>query len=595
MFAEEDEWNDDPEAKALTKTVISSFKLSGSTNITKSVGKKKSLLRTLQTLGSVPNWSKSNGAPREAGSDSETEAILTPHTKRKKKRSKRGRKRVAASGEDTEKDSGDLGAKEAAVPLAKKPIKAVFKKLKNTESIQGASKQDSKSIKDEGKAAADAEIERLNRKQWKNKMKNKKKCQNKFKIQKGENTTPPKTTKAVTTVQKDTEDGPKAASDVNRETAVVQTQQRQTKKNKQEKEGECKTQKRKKVPEGKGMTFTETASTPGTEIVQNNKNFSEKKTKGGSQVKAVPLGNSKPPGKELKTEEEKPQEVVRVEQHPEPSGSKRRKREASKGQDRRREKLRRMLHGQSPEKKEQPAEQEEEMRTTEEVKEAPADRSAALRSRMEQRLESARFRYINEVLYTTSSGEAKRMFRQDPQAFSIYHRGFTAQVQHWPANPVDAIISYIRHKPASLVVADFGCGDCKIALSVKNKVHSFDLAPICDRVTVCDMANIPLKDGTVDIAVFCLSLMGTNLGDFLVEANRVLVMGGILKIAEVASRFENVRNFMGALSSLGFKLVTKDTENSHFYSFEFEKIAEAPDRVKKAGGLELRPCLYKKR
>ena len=40
------------------------------------------------------------------------------------------------------------------------------------------------------------------------------------------------------------------------------------------------------------------------------------------------------------------------------------------------------------------------------------------------------------------------------------------------------------------MVADFGCGDCKIALSVKNKVHSFDLAPICKLVTVCDMANV---------------------------------------------------------------------------------------------------------
>ncbi|XP_041727077.2 ribosomal RNA-processing protein 8 [Coregonus clupeaformis] len=361
-------------------------------------------------------------------------------------------------------------------------------------------------------------------------MKNKKKCKNKFKIKNGENSTPPETT-----VQKDTEDGPKVASDVNRKTAVDQTQQHQTKKNKQQKEGERKTQKRKKVPEGKEMTFTETASTPGTET--------EGEQRAGPQ--------------EREAQENAP--------------------------------------GQSPENKKQPTEQKEETRTTEEVKEAPADRSAALRSRMEQRLESARFRYINEVLYTTSSGEAKRMFRQDPQAFGIYHRGFTAQVQRWPANPVDAIISYIRHKPASLVVADFGCGDCKIAVSVKNKVHSFDLAPICDSVTVCDMANVPLKDGTVDIAVFCLSLMGTNLGDFLVEANRVLVMGGILKITEVASRFENVRNFMGALSSLGFKLVTKDTENSHFYSFEFEKIAEAPERIKKAGGLELRPCVYKKR
>lgn len=90
---------------------------------TKCVGKKKSLLRTLQTLGSVANWNKSNGAPHEAGSDSETEAILTPHTKRKKKRSKRGRKKVAASGEEPEV-IGDLGAKEkAAVPVVK-PIKA---------------------------------------------------------------------------------------------------------------------------------------------------------------------------------------------------------------------------------------------------------------------------------------------------------------------------------------------------------------------------------------------------------------------------------------------------------------------------------------
>ncbi|KAJ8368455.1 hypothetical protein SKAU_G00084830 [Synaphobranchus kaupii] len=189
---------------------------------------------------------------------------------------------------------------------------------------------------------------------------------------------------------------------------------------------------------------------------------------------------------------------------------------------------------------------------------------------MEQRLESARFRYINEQLYNSTSGEARRIFQQDPQASGIYHRGYTAQVQRWPVNPVDAIISFIKHKPASLVVADFGCGDCKIARSVKNKVHSFDLAPVCNLVTVCDMAHVPL------------------------QANRVLVMGGVLKIAEVASRFENVRSFIGALCNLGFKQVTKDTENSHFYSFEFVKTGKAPESFRKAG-LELRPCVYKKR
>ncbi|CAL8352762.1 unnamed protein product [Lota lota] len=250
-----------------------------------------------------------------------------------------------------------------------------------------------------------------------------------------------------------------------------------------------------------------------------------------------------------------------------------------------------------PDEPESPTENqdaEEEEEEEEGAASTPVDRSASLRSRMEQRLEAARFRYINEVLYTSSSGEAKRMFSQDPQAFGIYHKGFTAQVRRWPANPVDAIIAYIHKKPASHVVADFGCGDCKIALSVKNKVHSFDLAPICNLVTVCDMANVPLKDGSVHIAVFCLSLMGTNLIDFLVEANRVLVVGGVLKIAEVASRFDDVRGFLTTLSNLGFKMTLKDTENSHFYSFDFLKIKEVSENMK-SSSLELRPCVYKKR
>lgn len=34
--------------------------------------------------------------------------------------------------------------------------------------------------------------------------------------------------------------------------------------------------------------------------------------------------------------------------------------------------------------------------------------------------------------------------------------------------------------------------------------------------------QVPLEDDSIDVAVFCLSLMGTNLADFLVEANRTL-------------------------------------------------------------------------
>ena len=39
-------------------------------------------------------------------------------------------------------------------------------------------------------------------------------------------------------------------------------------------------------------------------------------------------------------------------------------------------------------------------------------------------------------------------------------------------------------------------------------------------VEVCDMANVPLEDESVDVAVFCLSLMGTNFLNFIAEACR---------------------------------------------------------------------------
>ncbi len=115
------------------------------------------------------------------------------------------------------------------------------------------------------------------------------------------------------------------------------------------------------------------------------------------------------------------------------------------------EKLRRILKSQLPDDSNKASEEPEEPKGTtvslkgDEEQVAP-DPSTALRTKMEKRLEAARFRYINEQLYTSTSGEAKRMFRQDPEAIAVYHKGYTAQVQHWPTNPVDSIISYICKK-----------------------------------------------------------------------------------------------------------------------------------------------------
>jgi ribosomal RNA-processing protein 8 len=103
-----------------------------------------------------------------------------------------------------------------------------------------------------------------------------------------------------------------------------------------------------------------------------------------------------------------------------------------------------------------------------------------------------------------------------------YHRGFARQVELWPENPVDIFIAQLKELPKTLTVADMGCGDAKIAQNVEQKVHSFDLAAPNKWVTACDVSKVPLGPKSVDVVIFCLALMGTNLVDFINEAHRIL-------------------------------------------------------------------------
>ncbi|EXJ90599.1 hypothetical protein A1O1_03702 [Capronia coronata CBS 617.96] len=191
-----------------------------------------------------------------------------------------------------------------------------------------------------------------------------------------------------------------------------------------------------------------------------------------------------------------------------------------------------------------------------------------LQAKMRSKLTSARFRHLNETLYTTSSSAAMDLFTSSPDLFAEYHAGFSQQVKDsWPQNPVNQYISTIksrgqldlqpntakpgltplpRRKTGICTIADLGCGDAPLARgcqsqikNLKLKFHNFDLHAPNTHVTKADIANLPLRDGEVDVAVFCLSLMGTNWLAFVEEAWRILRGDGKgeVWVSEVKSRF----------------------------------------------------------
>ncbi|EFJ19359.1 hypothetical protein SELMODRAFT_419191 [Selaginella moellendorffii] len=114
----------------------------------------------------------------------------------------------------------------------------------------------------------------------------------------------------------------------------------------------------------------------------------------------------------------------------------------------------------------------------------------------------------------------KEYFEKD--AFKLCHAGYLEQMSRWPKLLVDVIIEWLNSRDYNLVVADFGCGDARLAKSIRNEVFSFNLVSNYLIVTACNMASTPLPSSSVDVAVFCLSLMGTDYPDYLKETHGVL-------------------------------------------------------------------------
>lgn len=74
-----------------------------------------------------------------------------------------------------------------------------------------------------------------------------------------------------------------------------------------------------------------------------------------------------------------------------------------------------------------------------------------------------------------------------------------------------------------------------------------------------------------------------------------MISSGLLKIAEVESRFNNIDEFIKNVETLGFAKVNKNLSYDLFCFLDFTKKEVNSKAKRKLPNITLEPCLYKKR
>jgi len=167
------------------------------------------------------------------------------------------------------------------------------------------------------------------------------------------------------------------------------------------------------------------------------------------------------------------------------------------------------------------------------------------------------FSTLNARWNNTHSSTTNERLRNNPEEWCFYHTRMDEIETNWQLNPREECIKHLKlNLPAGSVIGDFGCGQAKLAEALKeiHTVHSFDHIAINRNVIACDMSHTPLNDDTLDASVFSLSLMGTNIKDYILEAYRTLKLGGQLLIYHPAEKHDRIK-FTSGLTKLGFAIV----------------------------------------
>jgi superfamily II DNA or RNA helicase/SAM-dependent methyltransferase len=167
------------------------------------------------------------------------------------------------------------------------------------------------------------------------------------------------------------------------------------------------------------------------------------------------------------------------------------------------------------------------------------------------------FEIINKRWIKSTSDNNFKRIQKNPEEWYSYHSSLNEKKKKWSFDPNEIWAEKISKMKKSIKIGDFGCGEAILARRFgKHRVFSFDMHPIDKELVVaCNIKSIPLKDESIDIAVYNLSLMGYDWEKFLDEAKRLLRYNGRLFIADTEEHLKGyLRNLKEKLEELDFQI-----------------------------------------
>jgi superfamily II DNA or RNA helicase/ubiquinone/menaquinone biosynthesis C-methylase UbiE len=179
---------------------------------------------------------------------------------------------------------------------------------------------------------------------------------------------------------------------------------------------------------------------------------------------------------------------------------------------------------------------------------------------------------LHQKYKTMNSQNLHNHFQENQNDWKSYHKISKENEESFPEEeiPRNRIINKLENLPGKKKkdVVDLGCGYGEISQHFKNNnrfsFQNFDHVSCNEYVISRDIKDTRLDDSSIDIAIMCLSMWGSNCKDYLKEVCRILDTGGTLYIVEAYKRWndndENKNRLVELLEQNKFKVMEQIDE-----------------------------------